>query len=143
MKRAARPRLPLSTILAIFISAQFGTGHLTAQPFVFRDVASQSGLIPAAAGIQGHGAGWGDVDGDGWPDIYIGTFHYKGTQPNLLLINRKGRFQLDDQASLRISTRATGVVFADFEGSARSFSGQMGRFWPIRGFVHFVKIDYF
>ena len=84
-------------------------------PFRFRDVGHESGFLPAAAGIQGHGAGWGDVDGDGWADLYVGTFHYKDTQPNLFFRNRKGRLELDDQPQLRISTRATGVLFADLD----------------------------
>ncbi|MDA1014420.1 MAG: VCBS repeat-containing protein, partial [Planctomycetota bacterium] len=83
--------------------------------FAFRDVGVQTGFLPAAAGIQGHGAGWGDVDGDGWPDLYVGTFHYSGTQPNLFFRNAKGKFQLDDQPQLRISTRATGVLLADLD----------------------------
>lgn len=83
--------------------------------FRFRDVGQETGFLPAAAGIQGHGAGWGDVDGDGWADLYVGTFHYTNTQPNLLFRNRKGRFELDDQPQLRISTRATGVLFADLD----------------------------
>ncbi|MCA9071456.1 MAG: FG-GAP repeat protein, partial [Planctomycetaceae bacterium] len=46
------------------------------QPFSFRDVGVEAGLLPAAKGIMGHGAGWGDVNGDGWPDLYVATFHY-------------------------------------------------------------------
>ena len=83
--------------------------------FQFRDVGQEVGLLPAAAGIQGHGAGWGDVDGDGWADLYIGTFHYPDTPPNLLFRNHRGEFELDDQPALRISTRATGVLFADLD----------------------------
>jgi enediyne biosynthesis protein E4 len=85
------------------------------QRFVFRDVAQEAGLLPAAKGIMGHGAGWGDVNGDGWPDLYIGTFHYENTQPNLLFLNKNGKFTLAEEPELRISTRATGVVFADFD----------------------------
>lgn len=84
-------------------------------PFVFRDVAEAAGLLPAANGIMGHGAGWGDVNGDGWADLYIGTFHYENTQPNMLLLNNKGRLVLADEPNVRISTRATGVVFADLD----------------------------
>lgn len=84
-------------------------------PFVFRDVAEEAGLLPAAKSIMGHGAGWGDVNGDGWADLYIGTFHYENTQPNLLFLNNKGQLTLADQPEVRISTRATGVVFADLD----------------------------
>ena len=84
-------------------------------PFQFRDVGEASGLLPAAAKIMGHGAGWGDADGDGWADLYIGTFHYPGGQPNLFFRNRQGKFTLDKQPALRISTRATGVLLVDLD----------------------------
>jgi hypothetical protein len=92
-----------------------GNSRTTVAPFVFRDVGTETGFLPAAAGIQGHGAGWGDVDGDGWADLYVGTFHYTDTQPNLFFRNHEGHFKLDDQPQLRISARATGVVFADLD----------------------------
>lgn len=83
--------------------------------FVFRNRAREAGLIPAAAGIQGHAAGWGDVDGDGWVDLYVGTFETPEHKPNLLFRNRQGRFALDEQDALKISTRATGTLFADLD----------------------------
>lgn len=87
-------------------------------PFAFRDAGKSSGFLPQAAGIMGHGAAWGDVDGDGWADLYIGTFHYADTQPNLLFRNHKGKFELDDQPGVRISARATGAVFADLDNDS-------------------------
>src|SRR5262245_42024073 len=36
-------------------------------PFAFRDAGDEAGLFPHVARIAGHGVGWGDVDGDGWP----------------------------------------------------------------------------
>ncbi|GIW79828.1 MAG: hypothetical protein KatS3mg105_1635 [Gemmatales bacterium] len=95
--------------------------------FVFKDMAQKAGLLPAAAGIHGHGAAWGDVDGDGWLDLYIGTFHESGSKANMLFRNRQGRFHLDEQEGLRIGARATGVVFADFDndGDLDLFIGSM------------------
>jgi hypothetical protein len=84
-------------------------------PFVFREVGEERGLLPAVAGIRGHGAGWGDVDGDGWIDLYVATFHNEGSQPNMLFRNRQGTFERDSQETLRISTRGTGVIFADLD----------------------------
>jgi len=90
-------------------------GVAIAEPFVFRDAGDDAGLFPEIAGIQGHGAGWGDVDGDGFLDLFVGTFHKEGTKPSLFFRNADGKFRLDEQKSLRISARATGVVFSDFD----------------------------
>jgi len=85
-------------------------------PFTFRDVATESGLLPAVGGIRGHAAGWGDVDGDGLIDLYVGAFHTDGSKPNQFFRNAgNGRFRLDDQPALRISTRPTAALFADLD----------------------------
>jgi len=84
-------------------------------PFVFRDAGKETGLLPEVDSIWGHGVGWGDVDGDGWIDLYVGTFHKAGYKPNMFFRNKNGKFQLDKQEALRISSRATGIVFADFD----------------------------
>jgi hypothetical protein len=120
-----RNSIPFFSLLLAIASSLFG--YAEDAPFVFRDAGKEVGILPSAAGIMGHGAGWGDVDGDGWADLYIGTFHYPDTQPNLFFRNREGKFQLDDQSSLRISTRATGVLFADLDndGDLDLFVGSM------------------
>ncbi len=84
-------------------------------PFVFRDVAQESGLVPDVGGIRGHGAGWGDVDGDGWADLYVGTFHEQGSKANQFFRNVGGKFTLDGQQHLRVSSRANGALFVDLD----------------------------
>ncbi|HZT82272.1 MAG TPA: VCBS repeat-containing protein, partial [Gemmataceae bacterium] len=98
------------------------TGEQTAQaprpgtyPFAFTDAGEAAGLFPAAANIWGHGAAWGDVDGDGWIDLYVATFHMPGSKPNRFFRNKKGKFELDTQKPLAVSTRGTGVLFADLD----------------------------
>ncbi len=82
--------------------------------FKFRDTAQEAGMFPALKEIHGHGAGWGDVDGDGWLDLYVGMFR-SGGGPNVLLRNHQGKFQLDPGKEVRLATRATGVALADLD----------------------------
>ena len=104
----------LPSLLA-WACAIVASGMLQAQtPFVFRDVGDETGLFP---GIAGHGVGWGDVNGDGWPDLYVGTFggHPYGSKPNQLFLNHKGKFTLDPQSALRVLGRANGAAFVDLD----------------------------
>jgi enediyne biosynthesis protein E4 len=84
-------------------------------PFIFRDVGDEAGLFPHLAAIRGHGAAWGDVDGNSWLDLYVGTFHTEGSKPSLLFRNKRGKFELDTQPALNISGRVTGMIFADLD----------------------------
>lgn len=114
---------PVSSVLILTLAINFVIGfstNLHAQNggkyfFNFSEAASTAGLLPAVDSIFGHGAGWGDVDGDGSVDLYVGTFNKNGDRPNLLFRNVNGKFKLDAQQSLKISTRATGVIFADLD----------------------------
>ena len=105
-------------VLLAFLSVSLiaASSRADEQPFQFSDMAKQAGLMPGARSIKGHSAGWGDVNGDGWVDLYIGGFH---TQPDSkssrFFRNNKGRFFLDPQKNLRISTRPTGSIFVDFD----------------------------
>jgi hypothetical protein len=90
-----------------------------AYPFVFTDAGEAAGLFPDAANIWGHGAAWADVDGDGWIDLYIATFHMPGSKPNMLFRNKHGKFERDPQPAVAVSTRGTGVLFADFDNAGR------------------------
>src|SRR5262245_35750893 len=84
-------------------------------PFVFKDVGDEAGLFPALKGIRGHGAAWGDVDGDGWIDLSVGTFQGAGSRENIFFRNEKGKFKVDAQKPLEVPGRSTGIVFADFD----------------------------
>ncbi|HYE21876.1 MAG TPA: CRTAC1 family protein [Tepidisphaeraceae bacterium] len=84
--------------------------------FTFRDVGDDAGLFPHVAGIRGHAAGWGDVDGDGHIDLYVGAFYTEGSKPNQFFRNLgNGKFKLDDQKHLRLEGRPTGALFADLD----------------------------
>lgn len=85
------------------------------RPFTFRDVTSEVGMLPHVANIKGHAAGWGDVNSDGWIDLYVGTFRTGGSKPNMLFYNEGGMFAPAEGEELRISSRPTGSLFADFD----------------------------
>lgn len=87
-----------------------------ALPFTFRDVGNETGLLPSADGIRGHAAAWGDVDNNGYADLFIGTFHDSGSKASMLLRNDQGKFTLDSQEALQTSGSGSGALMADFTG---------------------------
>jgi hypothetical protein len=104
----------VSTMVIFFCLSPFLSAQTGQHPFKFRDAAHEVGILPEALRIHGHGAAWGDVDGNGWIDLYIGTFSKDGKQ-NLLFRNNGGTFKLDKQQALNIPSRTTGVLFADLD----------------------------
>lgn len=94
---------------------------------VFSDVTREAGLFEPLAGMMGHGAAWGDFDGDGRIDLYVGGFcdrpnsEYKpaaGPVPNRLFRNLgKGRFEQAKQPAVEYFGRTSGAVFADLDNN--------------------------
>ncbi len=97
-----KPLLILCLALALSLSATTPSHPADAgtpakdYPIVFSDVTRQAGLLEPLAGIMGHGGAWGDFDGDGHIDLYVGGFcdrpdsEYrpaKGPVPNRLFRN--------------------------------------------------------
>jgi hypothetical protein len=91
----------------------------------FEDVTEDYGLVAPLAGLHGHAAAWGDVDADGRPDLFVGTFadrpeeDYRvrgaaGPGPDVVLRQGDGAF---DPAGLpEVRGRTSGAVFADLDG---------------------------
>ncbi len=82
----------------------------------FTDVTRQAGLDRVYLVM---GSNWGDLDNDGWPDVYLGTGYpgYEGLMPNVALHNQGGRSFADVSASAGMShlQKGHGVAFADFD----------------------------
>ncbi|MCI0357252.1 MAG: VCBS repeat-containing protein [Planctomycetaceae bacterium] len=111
--------MPRSLLFVSFVSfCAVGSMLCAGEPdFRFRDAGAEAGIFPALENIAGHGAGWGDIDGDGWADLYVGTFGSKpyDSKPNQLLRNQGGKFTLDNQEALRVVGRANGAAIVDLD----------------------------
>ena len=106
-----------TSCLSLVLIAFLATHAVPQQPLVFKDAGDKAGLFPHVGKIAGHGVAWGDVDGDGWADLYVGAFGGApyGSKPNQFFRNVLGKFELDPQVQLRVLGRANGGVFADLD----------------------------
>jgi hypothetical protein len=82
----------------------------------FRDVTAEVGLDKV---FMPMGANFGDVDNDGFLDIYLGTGNpsYGSLVPNVLLRNREGKSFVDITASSGTGElhKGHGIAFADLD----------------------------
>jgi hypothetical protein len=91
----------------------------------FTDLTESLGLQEPLAGMRGHAAAWGEVNGDGWADLFVGTFadrpedDYRqrgadGPAPDRLLLGGPEGFQLEDGFPEQ-RTRTSGATFSDLD----------------------------
>ena len=94
----------------------------------FDDVTGEAGLIEGLKGMKCHSASWGDVTGNGFPDLFVGTFtdrpdsiyatrgHPAFAEPDKLFLNQgDGTFLEVLDSPLRQYGRCSGSAFADFD----------------------------
>ncbi len=97
-------------------------------PIIFEDKTADAGLVEPLKGMAGHNAVWGDVNGDGYPDLVVGTFthfydsvydvrgHSGGPEPNKIFINQgDGTFKEVLDSPVRVRGKNSGGAFADFD----------------------------
>jgi hypothetical protein len=83
----------------------------------FSNVAHAMGLSDQILGVAVHGAAWGDINGDHYPDLFLGVFANHSIQTNLILLNENGKgFRKMDNPDVEIRSRNSGASFADFDG---------------------------
>jgi len=82
----------------------------------FRDVTAEVGLDRV---FMPMGSNFGDIDNDGWLDIYLGTGNpsYGSLLPNVLFHNKEGKLFTDVTAASGTGElhKGHGVAFADIE----------------------------
>ncbi|MBI3858087.1 MAG: CRTAC1 family protein [Planctomycetes bacterium] len=94
---------------------------------VFSDATETAGLAEPLAGLMGHGGAWGDFDGDGKIDLFVGGFCDRpnaeyapsaGPVSSRLFRNKgDGTFERVSQPGVEFFARTSGAVFADLDNN--------------------------
>ncbi len=101
-------------VACVWVILQLAVAPAFAEPR-FDDVTAAAGISHAGPTA---GASWGDLNGDGWPDLWIGNHRFGAAAPVLLINGQDGTFR-------DISSEITGVgkdadphgaAWADFDG---------------------------
>lgn len=115
---------PAARFIAVFVTLA-GFGRATGGDIRFADVTAAAGLESALKPWRlAHSGSWGDVTGDGLPDLFVGAFANPprwtdGPPPNMLFLSTgDATFALSPQEDLRMErrhARPSHVLMADLD----------------------------
>jgi len=125
----------IETVMASYMGEPAERGW----PLVYRNVGERFEEVSADLGISQPtlpmGANYGDLDGDGWLDIYLGTGapSYDALIPNVMLHNRGGKAFSDVSFAGGFAhlQKGHGVAFGDIDNDGdQDLFHQLGGFYP-------------
>ena len=131
--------------LASVAAAYFGFPVDRGQPVLYRndggkftDVSRQAGLTRP---VMAMGANYGDLDNDGYPDVYLGTGdpEFQSLVPNVMLHNRGGtRFEdVTFAGGFGHLQKGHGIAFGDLDNDGdQDIFHQLGGFYPADSFAN-------
>jgi hypothetical protein len=125
--RARARRMARGALPALLLAVATIAGHAGRDGFPgwsFTDVTADSGLLPHVSGALHHALAWGDFDGDGRLDLFLGNFADRPAQPRdganaLFRQSAPGRFELHPAPTVETRGRTSGAVFADLNNNGR------------------------
>ena len=127
--------VPVDTVMASYMGRPADAGW----PLIYRNVGTGFEEVSADLGISRPmlpmGANYGDLDGDGWLDIYLGTGAppYDALVPNVMLHNRGGTAFSDVSFAGGFAhlQKGHGVAFGDIDNDGdQDLFHQLGGFYP-------------
>ncbi|MEM9593699.1 MAG: CRTAC1 family protein [Acidobacteriota bacterium] len=123
----------------------FGRASETGQPWLYRNDGGRFTEVSRAFGLDRPqlpmGANFGDLDADGWPDVYLGTGEpkFEALMPNAMLRNVGGR-RFEDvtfAGGFGHLQKGHGVAFGDVDGDGdEDVFHQVGGFFPGDAFAN-------